>query len=312
MPQATDNSPWLIRGIATIVATVFGMALADAVVKYSSAEMTLWQIWVLRSAIVVPVLLVLNRGRILPRAPRWVLLRSFALVLMYLGIYAAIPLLDLSVIAASLYTAPLFITILSAIALREPITGQNWAAIMVGFVGVLLIVQPAAEGFTPLALVPISAAFLYALAAVVTRAKCAREAAPTLALWVNLMLLVCGGTASLLVLAARPSGAATSYPFLFAVWPTMTFGNWQVIGVLAALMIGIGIGLAKAYQSPKPQVIATFDYSFLIFAAFWGYVFFGEIPSIWNVLGMVLIAGAGVIVLATDRPSDDKEIALAE
>lgn len=68
-------------------------------------------------------------------------------------------------------------------------------------------------------------------------------------------------------------------------------------------MIGIGIGLAHAYKSPRPQVIATFDYSFLIFASFWGYVFFGEVPDVATVSGMVLIAAAGAIVLWAEGQS---------
>ena len=291
MAQAAGHPPGVIGGVATIVATVFAMALADAIVKYASSGMTLWQIWVLRALIVVPVFATLGRGRIRSAAPGWILIRSLALVLMYLGIYAAIPLLALSVIAASLYTAPLFITLLSAIYLREPIRLLHWLAIAVGFAGVMLIVRPAAAGFRPLALVPISAAFLYAVAAVVTRARCTQVPAPTLALWLNLTLLGCGGVASLLTFFAPPA-LATAYPFLFATWRPMAGPDLSVIVSLSALMIGIGIGLARAYKSPKPQVIATFDYSFLIFGALWGYVFFGEIPDTWTLLG-----GAGALVL---------------
>ncbi|WP_366509320.1 DMT family transporter [Mesorhizobium sp.] len=84
--------------------------------------------------------------------------------------------------------------------------------------------------------------------------------------------------------------------------PQWTGHNWQVIFILAGLMVGISVGLAKAYQSPRPQVIATFDYAYLPFAALWGFVFFGEIPDLWTVLGMALIAAAGLIVLrATSR-----------
>ncbi|WP_102227257.1 DMT family transporter [Acidimangrovimonas sediminis] len=303
MRQTDGHPPGEIAGVATIVATVFAMALADAIVKYASSGMTLWQIWVLRALIVVPVFAALGRDRVRMAAPGWVLIRSLALVLMYLGIYAAIPLLTLSVIAASLYTSPLFITLLSAVCLREPIRPRQWLAIAVGFAGVVLIVRPAAEGFRPLALIPISAAFLYAVAAVVTRAKCTRVSARTLALWLNLTLLTCGGLASLLALFAPPA-LATAYPFLFATWRPMAGTDLSVIASLSVLMIGIGVGLARAYQSPRPQVIATFDYSFLIFAAFWGYVFFGEVPDAWTILGMVLISGAGALVLSAGAEVD--------
>lgn len=297
-----------LPGVVTIVSTVFAMALADAIVKHASADMTLWQIYVLRSALVVPVLLFVARGRIRSDRLGWVVLRSLALTLMYLCIYAAIPVLPLSVVAASLYTGPLFIVILSAVFLREPVTLRHWIAILTGFAGVLFVVRPAAPDFRPLALIPVGAALLYAIAAVLTRARCARVPAPTLAVWLNLTLLATGGLASLLITCLR-IGSAASYPFLLAGWGQMSTSNWQTIIVLAVLMIGISIGLAKAYQSPRPQVIATFDYTFLIFATFWGFVFFGEVPDIPTLAGIGLIAMAGLVVLNADaRLNDDRNV----
>lgn len=285
-----------IAGVGTILATVFAMALADAMIKYSSAGMTLWQIYVLRSLLVVPVLVLLAGGRILTQGLGWVLLRSLALASMYLGIYGALPLLDLSVVAASLYTAPLFIMVLSAIFLRTPITPRHWTAILTGFLGVLLIVKPGVAGFTPFSLIPVSAALLYAIAAVLTRARCREIPAPTLGFWLNLTLLVFGAVISILI-ACTQTGMDSAYPFLFGNWHRMDGRNWMVIGTLASLMIIISIGLAKAYQSPRPHVIATFDYAFLIFAALWGFIFFDEVPDRWTLAGIVLIATAGMIVL---------------
>lgn len=291
----------LVDGVVTILATVFAMALADAFIKKASADMTLWQIYVLRSLVVIPVLALLARGRALPPGLGWVLARSVALTLMYLGIYAAIPFLSLPVLAASLYTGPLFIVALSAVFLREPISARHWLAIFLAFAGVILIVRPAASGFTPLALVPVGAAFLYALAAVLTRAKCNEVPALTLALWLNLVLLAFGAAASLWI-ACVGMGAGADYPFLLGGWSTMDTDNWRVILVLSLLMVGIGIGLARAYQSPHPQVIATFDYAYLPFSALWSFVFFGEMPDIRTVLGMMLIAAAGLVVLRATTP----------
>jgi drug/metabolite transporter (DMT)-like permease len=296
MPGSESSSVRLVLGVVTILGTVFAMALADAFIKFVSADMTLWQIYVLRSLIVVPILALLARGRAWPPVLRWILLRNVALTLMYLGIYGVIPFLSLPVLAASLYTGPLFIVVLSAVFLREPISARHWLAILIGFAGVLLIVRPAVSGFTPLALVPVVAAFLYALAAVLTRAKCNEVPALALALWLNLVLLAFGAVASLSIVYAD-IGAVIDYPFLFESWSVMGSRNWQVIFVLAGLMVGISVGLAKAYQSPHPQVIATFDYAYLAFAALWGFVFFGEIPDFWTALGMALIAAAGLVVL---------------
>ncbi len=306
MPRPQGASFQIAIGIATILGSVFAMALADAFIKFVSADMTLWQIYALRSLIVVPVLALLAGRRWWPVELRWILLRSLALTLMYLGIYGAIPFLSLSVLAASLYTGPLFIVALSAIFLHEPISASHWFAIFIGFAGVLLIVQPTASGFTPWALVPVVAAFLYAVAAVLTRAKCNEVPALTLALWLNVTLLLVGSVASLSI-AHAGIGAGTNYPFLLGNWTSMDSRNWQVIIILAVLMIGISIGLAMAYQSPQPQVIATFDYAYLPFATMWGFVFFGDVPDFRTLLGMMLIAIAGSSFSAPPRERLPKE-----
>jgi drug/metabolite transporter (DMT)-like permease len=299
MPRHMPARPE-IRGVLTILATVLAMALADAFVKYASADMTLWQIYVLRSGVTIPVLAIGARRNPRPPALGWVMMRSLALSLMYLCIYAAIPFLDLSVVAAALYTGPFFIVALSAIVLREPITGRQWGAILAGFGAVVLIVRPAASGFSPLALLPVLAGFLYAVAAVITRARCSGIPALALALWLNLTLGALGVIASVLIRYADV-GVVPRYPFLFGRWSRMEAGDCGVILVLAVLMTGISIGLARAYQAPRPQVIATFDYAYLIFAALWGFVFFGEVPDGPTLAGIAIIALAGIGILRAAR-----------
>jgi len=293
-------SPSVLPGIVVIVLTVAAMALTDAFVKFSSAGLSLWQIYVLRSLLAIPALLLLSRGVFRPAAPVWVALRSLALVAMYLAIYAAIPIIDLSVVAASLYTGPLFIVLLSGVFLREPIAWHQWGAVVIGFGGVVIVVGPAASDFTPLSLIPVAAALLYALAAVLTRAKCAGEAALTLAIWLNGFLLICGGAASLSI-GMLGAGTLPDYPFLFGGWRPVGGREFIVLCVLAFLIVAVSIGLARAYQSPKPHVIATFDYTYLIFAAFWGYMFFGEVPGSGTLIGMALISFAGLLAVIGPR-----------
>jgi drug/metabolite transporter (DMT)-like permease len=296
---STDHRS-LATGIVTILATVFAMALTDAFVKFASADMSLWQIFVCRSALALPVLVLLAKGGILPDAVGWVGLRSLALVAMYLAIYAAIPLLDLSVIAASLYTGPLFIVLLSAVFLKEPVRAGQWLAVALGFVGVLFVVRPNGDAFSVLSLIPVIAALLYAVAAVITRARCERETSASLAISLNGALIVCGLLASLWT-RYWPTVHAERYPFLFGRWTEFNSETLGILAVMAALIVGVSLGLARAYQSPKPQVIATFDYAYLIFAAFWGFVFFREVPDIWTLTGIVLIAAAGILVLLVGR-----------
>lgn len=301
--QTTDSTRFgLPQGVVTIVATVFAMALTDAIIKLSSSEMTLWQIWILRSAIVVPILLVATKGRVCPPGTGWIIARGVALVVQYLCYYAVLPLIDMALAGAAAYIAPFFIVGLSALVLGNRITLRHWLAIATGFTGLLLIVRPFAAAFTPLVFLPIAAALFYAIAAILTRVKCAETPALILALWLNITCLAFGlAIGAVRGVIVKPEWAG----FIFGPWHSMAGGDWGMILVLSVLIIGIAIGLARAYQSPRPEVIATFDYSYMIFVVFWGYVFFGEVPDLWTLAGMALISagGLGVLMIRGRGPS---------
>lgn len=292
-----------LTGILVIIATVFAMSFADAIVKYVSAAFPLWQIYVLRSLLVIPALAAIawlrrDVGSMAFASAGWAFLRGLLLAFMYIAIYAAIPVLSLSVIAASLYTAPLFIAFFSALLIGEKVGRRRWAGISLGFVGVLIILRPATDGFSLPALIPVGAAMLYALAAIITRAKCSGETPTALALAVNISLLAVGLTASALIALWQPGPAQASiYPFLLGYWVTMDARAWGIIALLASLMVLISLGLAKAYQSAPASIIATFDYSYLLFAAFWSFVMFGQAPDGTTIIGMLMIAAAGLLVI---------------
>jgi len=297
---------WL--GIVFIVGAVLAMSLQDALIKFASTGMSLWQIYVLRALLAFPPLLWFARGagrggvgmRVLPS--RWAWLRAGLLVAMYVAMYAAIPVLSLSLVAAAFYTGPLFITLLSAPVLGERVGGRGWAAILLGFAGVLVMLRPGGEAFSPLSLLPVLSGFFYALAVLITRARCRQESAAGLALALNAALLAAGCAASLLLALWRPGGEISrAAPFLFSAWARMGAAEWGLVLALAALTLLIGLGLAAAYQAATPSLIAAFDYSYLVFAAFWGWTFFSDWPDAPTLVGMSMIAAAGM--LAMGRPA---------
>jgi drug/metabolite transporter (DMT)-like permease len=297
-----DRSENVVLGVAVIVATVFAMSFADAVVKYVSSNLTLWQIYVVRSLIAIPIIgcvfFLGLRKRMQPVSVRWTALRSVLLALMYIAMYAAVPVLSLSVIAASLYTGPLFIALFSAVLIGEPVGPGRWLAIVTGFAGVLIVIRPGTGAFSAATLIPVIAAVLYALAAVITRTKCSREKPIVLALALNYALLAIGLLMTgVIAIWQPPAPLQAAYPFLLGNWIAMGAREWAVIGLLAVLIIGIGAGLAKAYQSGPPSVIAAFDYAYLIFAALWSFVFFSERPDMAMIAGMLLIALSGILVV---------------
>src|SRR5690348_18254364 len=122
------------------------MSLGDATVKYISSDFTVWQIYVVRSVLAIPLIVVISSLGSVPirirlRSARWAYLRSTLLMMMWIAFYAALSVLKLPVVAAAYYTAPLFITLFAALILGETVGLRRWAAIAIGLIGVLVIVR---------------------------------------------------------------------------------------------------------------------------------------------------------------------------
>jgi drug/metabolite transporter (DMT)-like permease len=304
-------------GVATILATAVAMSLGDATVKYISADFTLWQIYVLRSMLAIALILAISMLGPRPpsirlRSPHWGYLRSLLLMMMWIAFYAALSKLSLALVATAYYTAPLFITLFSALIAGEPVGLRRWTAILTGFMGVLVILRPGTDAFSWLTLLPILSAVFYALAAIITRTKCADEGPLALSLALNLSFLLTGTLASCALLLWEPAaGLVEANPFLLGRWSAIGIREWGLIAILAVLIVAISAGVAKAYQSAPPAIIATFEYSYLVFAAIWSFALFSEAPDATTLIGMILIAAGGLLVIFQPGGAAHQRSALA-
>ncbi|MFO1038049.1 MAG: DMT family transporter [Geminicoccaceae bacterium] len=303
-----------LLGVVTIVVSVLVMSLGDALIKLGSAGFTAWQVFTLRSLLVIPILvtlmLVIEPGRpIRPRSPLWVGTRSLLLGLSWVAYYAALPWISLSTAAVAFYTAPLFIALLSRMLLGEHVGPVRWAGIVLGFVGVLVVLRPGGEAFHWATLLPILAALLYAFSAMVIRRHCLHERPMVLALGLNVVLLLVGLIASAALSATLVPTVAT-VPFLTGPWADMSLQSWGLMLLLAVLMTMFGAGTAFAYQIAPAALIAGFDYSYVAFAVLWTFIFFAETPDGPTILGLVVIAAAGMVVACAPAPVTSPSLTL--
>ena len=295
---ARDN---LKLAVIAILAGCFALSLGDALIKQHSASFVIWQIFVMRSIIAIPFLIYFVRiyscaVPIKPMRPGWTLLRSLILVVMWLFYFAALPHIELAVAAAAFYTLPIFITLFAAIFLGEKITARGWLAVLLGFIGTLLILQPQTDDFNTYALLPLVSAVCYACAMILTRSKCQQEKPTVLSLWLNICFIGVGAMALLLLKLWHPGvELVAANPFLFGEWTPMWLDEWRVMATLAIAIVIGSIGAAIAYQKGPSSIIATFDFSYVGFAAIWGFVLFAEIPGPQVSIGIALIVTAGVI-----------------
>ncbi|OLO12500.1 hypothetical protein BTW10_03260 [Chromohalobacter japonicus] len=290
------------QGIACIVASVFCLSMSDALVKYISDEVGVWQLYVLRALLASPLLGVLlgrrgvmRLGRALLR--RWVLVRTGLLMAMWLTFYASLPTLTLSMAAVALYTSPLFIALFAAWLAGERLSTGGWWGIALGFAGVVLILRPGTMQFTPTVALPLLAAVCYALACVVTRIHCRTEAPLVLSGALNLGFLCLGAVGCLwMTLHGQPPAGGTTPAFLTAPWRSLPAETWWLLVGLAVLFVLASSTVAKAYQMAPSALIGVFDYAYLVFAAGWSWWLFEAPPDTLTLLGMACVGCAGAIV----------------
>lgn len=303
--QSARRHDNLTLAVVTIVFTVFALSLGDAVIKQISANFPLWQIFVLRSLLALPILLLALRVRrvpvsLIPVALWWTIARSLMLVTMWVAYYAALPFLTLSVAAAAYYTLPLFITLFAALFVGDRIGAKGWFAVGLGFCGIVLILRPDAEDFNAYALLPLFSAVLYALSMILTRTRCREEHPLILSLMLNGAFVLVGLVATSLIsfeIVPNAGADADSNAFLLGPWIAMQASQWLAMALLAAAVLIGSVGAAIAYQIGTPSVVATFDFSYVAFATIWGFLFFAERPDPISIAGIVLIVVGGILAL---------------
>jgi drug/metabolite transporter (DMT)-like permease len=211
------------------------------------------------------------------------ILRALMLLATICGFFIAIGLMQLADAIAIGFVAPLIITALSVVILKEKVTPGHWVAIVVGFIGVLIIVQPGGGLFNWTALVPLGAAVTAAIYQTLTR-PISQAIGPTTMLF-NATLI----------------GLVASSIVIPIFWETP--GTEAMLYLLAAACLGAmaHFCLIKAFQWAPASVVAPFSYIELIYASALGFAVFGDIPDLPTLLGGVIIAASGLYLIKRQR-----------
>jgi len=305
-PAGGDEADRPAFAAGLMVGSLFLLGFQDALVKLLSADLSLWQFQFLRACCNIVFLLLLARvlwGGLPPVPIRlWaVALRSLFLVCAMILFFGGISELSLAQVAAGLYVFPLFVAVLSALFLGEKVGPRRVGAILAGFAGTLMILKPGTDAFQWISLLPVGAGLCYALTILTTRKLCRRESPATLSFGVGVTFLIVGGAGLLIVGGLAPDNLAAEDPYLFTAWHPLPLWAAGIIVACSLLNLTANIGLAKAYQSAESSWLAPFDYSYLVFATFWGFALYGHVPDVFSVAGMTLIAASGCFVAWRQR-----------
>ena len=284
--ESRDSRP--LAGILFTVAAMVTLAGADALAKHLTAiyavAQILWVRYVLYAAYgVFAAYGESGRCGFRSRNVTLQLARGTLLVVANIVIVYSFSVLALADVHAVIAVAPLAVTAASVWLLGERVDWQRWAAVAVGFVGILIIVRPGLGVFEPVALLPLAGAGLYTTYQILTKLVTRNDGPGTTQFYTGLTGLF---WFSLMLPFTWTAPAQLDWAWLMAA---------AVAGTAAHAMIVRGLHLAPA------STLQPFNYSMLVAAAVFGFWFFDEVPDTPTIMGACTVVGAGLYVMYRER-----------
>lgn len=177
------------------------------------------------------------------------------------------------------FLSPLIVTALSVPFLGERVGWRRWSAVMVGFLGVLIVLRPESGTINTASLAVLAAAFSYACLAITARKLAPTESSYALSVYVIVGPMLISG----FLLERNWSPPDVTAWFLFALAGACSALAW--------------VGIVGGYRRATPSILAPFEYTALVGGALAGYWLWGEVPDIWVVAGGVVIIGSGLYIV---------------
>lgn len=321
MPMTVASTPdrrVLLLGIASAMGASFFFSINDSSIKFLSGGYALHQIVLIRSLIGMGVMLAI----VLPASGGLSAFRTRRLgmhlvrggfvvtsnLCFFLGL-AAMPIADA---VALFFIAPLLITALSVPMLGEKVGPRRWAAVGVGLIGVIVMLRPGAGLFHAAMLLPLFAAFCYAMLHMLTRRMGATESAVTLTLYVQMTFIgVCVISGLILGHGAFASQSDPSLSFLTRAWDWPALADWPVLALVGGASVLGALLITHAYRSCDAALVAPFEYVSMPLAIVFGLLIFGEWPDPVAWVGIALICGAGLYTVWRETRANPAEPPLA-
>jgi drug/metabolite transporter (DMT)-like permease len=291
-PERTEHRP--LAGIALKIAATFAFSLMAAIARWLGDDYPLGQVVFFRAAFaLVPIagLMLLQRtplSELRTDRPLSHLLRSIAGVCAMFSYFAALTYLPLADVTAISFASPLFVVALAAVILGEHVNIYRWSAVVVGFIGVIIMVSPHlgtgnAESPVLGLILSFAAALFAAFAMIAIRRMTSTESATAIALYFQ---LTCMGV------------SMATLPF---AWTTPD-ANGLLLLILMGVMGGFGqLFMTNSYRFAQASVIANFDYVAMIWAILLGWIMFSELPAPAVYLGSAIVIGSGIFIAWRER-----------
>tara|TARA_B110000008_G_scaffold80327_1_gene82060 strand:- start:474 stop:1382 length:909 start_codon:yes stop_codon:yes gene_type:complete len=283
----------------TMLAAMMVIGCIDNFIALIARDAGLWQFQILRAAMGLPLVVlasVVGFGTLWALRLWAVALRSFFVAFAMLFYFGSLAFMPLAQALAGLFTSPIFILLITAFILREPVGPARIFAVIIGFIGIFLVLDSDWATLTWTSFLPVFGGLFYAMGAVATRQLCEGESTLSM-LSMLLIIQAIIGALALAVLGqfelTVPEGAA-GFIQRGWVWPVtaaLPFILLQAVGSV----LGVGL-IIRAYQLGSASYVAVYEYSVFISGPFFAWMLFGQTVTAVQTGGILLVAAAGIVI----------------
>lgn len=278
-----------LKGIAAMITGMAFLTLSDAVSKHLTQTYPIGQVICIRqlaSLLFVAVFVGRRGGRVASLRPKNVrvqILRGLAFVCSSYTIVLSLSLLPLPTVTAITFAGPIMIALMSAPLLGERVAPAVWAATVLGFVGMLVIIRPGSADFTWALLIPVAAALASSLRDILARILARTDDSIAILLWSSVIV------------------ALATVPTAFWGWEVVSAPVWGLFLLAGLVNFCAHLLIIESYRLGRAAVIAPFKYTSLLWSAILGFFIWGDVPSGWVWVGSAILVASGLWILRMQR-----------
>ena len=305
--SSKNNNP---RGIILILISMLVFSVQDGIMKHIFSFVSLYEVYLVRT--VVSVILILFYLKLTNKPivfkTQYPLLTFLRVILFFFGFssfYVSLTVLPLGFATALFFVTPFLITIFAHFFLKEEIGIRRWSAVVVGFIGVYITLNPDFNNFNYLSLLPILCAFCYSLSMIIIKKTSDKDSVYTQTFTFYFGAIIFSTIFYFLIGDGQYN--TSDHPasqFIFREW---------FVDLESSILFMVATGLTAtvaflflftAYSIASPAVVSPFEYSILLWSPLIGWIYFNEIPSLNTVIGIIIIVSSGIYIFIREKAQE--------
>ena len=302
-----NNNP---KGIILILIGMLIFSIQDSIMKYIYNSTSLYEIYIIRtlvSFLIIFLFLKLTKKPIIFKT-HYPFLTFCRVILFFFGFssfYISLTIMPLVTATALFFVTPFLITIFAKFFLKDQIGLRRWSAVIIGFIGVYIILNPNFDNFNYLKLTPILCAFCYSLSMIIIKKTSDKDNVYQQMFQFYIGAIIISGAFYFFIGDGQYNTINNpAAQFIFREW----FSNLE-FSLIYLIILGFtaSVGfllLFSAYRIASPAVVSPFEYSILVWSSLSGWFFFDEIPGIRTIFGIILIVCGGIYIFIREKTLD--------